>query len=240
MPVSLGCCCLLLAASLLMTDTSGCFLECIEYDSECPENHYPFYCFEFSHQEVKGNTLSVAGFNFTKSCHVMDLVLDRYRVYIAGENRNIVVLEIPLVEYPMLHEYQKFAMKRKKLKGNHYESIAKQEKLAHNKIIQRDAKKRFYIEFDEAVTLSADYFPFKRMTTGDEVDYDFVPVESTVYPTGPSKKSYVVTTVTASWKVTAEHSVEPVDLAKAASGRGASKFDEMEELADGVSNTGFN
>ena len=166
----------------------------------------------------------------------MDLVLDRYRVFIAGENRNFVVLEIPLVEYPMLHEYEKYTLKRAKLKGNHYESIAKQEKLAHNKIIQRDLKKTFYIEFDDAVTLSAEYFPFKRMTTGDEVDFDFTPVESTVYPNGPSKKSYVVTTVNASWKVVAEHSVEPVVLAKAAAGRGASKFDDMEELADGVSN----
>ena len=46
---------------------------------------------------MKNKTLSVAGFNFKLIAHVMDLALDRFKVYIAGEHRNIVVLEMPLV-----------------------------------------------------------------------------------------------------------------------------------------------
>ena len=205
------------------------------YDHERPENHFPFYIFEFSSQEIRNKTLSVAGFNFKLDAHVMDLALDRHKVYIAGENRNIVVLEIPLVTYPFLCQYKEYCNKRDSLVGVGYDQIDKAEKLARNKIVANKERLRhkFYVEFDETVQLSAEYFPAKRSTVGDEVDYDQVPVETVDKPS--SKTKYKNVNAMASWKVVVQSSVEPVDLASATnSRRGASKFDDMEEISSGM------
>ena len=60
-----------------------------------------------------------------------------------------------------------------------------------------------------------------------------VPVETIDKPS--SKTKYKNVNVMASWKVVVESSVEAVDLATASnSRRGASKFDDMEEINSGM------
>ena len=136
--------------------------EPIEYTQGFPEDSWPFLVFDFHNQDVrtqKGTMMNVSGFDFQKKAHVMDLALDRYKVWIAGEHRNTVVLEIPKVEYPDIHQYDLLDKKRAIIQGTWYDQIAKQEKLARNKMVSRNLQHTFYLEFDESISLTAEYFP---------------------------------------------------------------------------------
>lgn len=214
--------------------------ETIEFDIERPENHYPYYIFPFVNQEIAEGKKMASGIDIQTTAHCMDASLDRFKVTIVGDDRKTLLLERPLVEYPYLHQFNKRQTMMKNIKGVYYDTIQKQETVARNEIVEDDNRlQQFFLVSidDDAGPLTAEYFPAKRTTSGDEVDYDFIPV--TVNDNPSTKKSYTTTTVTLTWKVVFEESVGAVESSKNVGKKGASKFDDMEELQEGMAGMGF-
>lgn len=102
--------------------------------------------------------------------HIMDIMDDRYKVHIVGDDRNSILLEMPLVKHPFHAHYKYYGAKAKSLPSSHHAGIHKQNCMARNEILEDpDRLQQFWhISVPGGSTLTCEHFPYQRETVGDE------------------------------------------------------------------------
>lgn len=203
-------------------------------DLEQPEKLAPLFVFPFVQASINDGKEVADGFDLQIwDAHVMDVVNDKFKVQIVGSKRNQLLIEMPKVKHPYHHHFNAYYAKLRPT-DMFYEDVFKQHILARNELLEDESRfqKHVLLSIPEAGgTLSCEYFPLDRSTTGDEVDYDVVP-----YLTDDrnGQKVYRCTNVVLSWKVIFEDTIRAAKRPKAKGKLGKSKLDGIDEGMDNL------
>ena len=120
------------------------------------------------------------GLELTLNAHIMDVVNDRYKLSVVGDDDDELLLEMPLIPHDYLFHFKKRKTAMKKSQCFH-ESIHQQEVTARNEIIDEPDRHQqcwhIKVPSEYKGAFNVEQFPTKRGTTGSEVDHDMWTVD---------------------------------------------------------------